>query len=165
MPAHRMTFMAVTCLLGLGTLGTACADTFVDQLAVSNAAEIQAAQVALAKASFDDTRNLARRLIANHTELDQQLAALAQQLSISLPDTAILQAQAAKLQRAPGKGQSFDNGYAAAQVKAHEAAVQLFENEIQSASHPELKAFAEANLPMMKKHLQMAQRLLKTHRD
>ncbi|WP_226502740.1 DUF4142 domain-containing protein [Pseudomonas sp. MWU16-30317] len=159
--------LALSCLLGLGTLGAACiasADTFVDQLAVANAAEIQASQVALSKASFDDTRNLARRLIDNHTTLAQQLAALTAQLNISLPDDATVQAQAAKLQTLPAKGQSFDTSYATAQVKAHEGAVKLFEDEAQNATVSELKAFAEANLPMMKKHLQMAQRLLKTHR-
>lgn len=159
--------LALSCLLGLGTLGAACivsADPFVDQLAVVNAAKLQASQVALSKASFDDTRNLARRLIDNHTALAQQLAELTAQLNISLPDDATVQAKAAKLQTAPAKGQSFDASYATAQVKAHEDAVKLFEDEAQNASVPELKAFAEANLPMMKKHLQMAQRLLKTHR-
>jgi putative membrane protein len=165
MPALRFTPLALTCLLGLGTACAASADSFVDQLTVANAAEIQASQVALEKAGFDDTRNLARRLIDNHTTLGQQLCALAAQLSISVPDEATVQAKAAKLQTLPVKGQSFDAGYATAQVKAHEGAVKLFEDEAQNASVPELKAFAEANLPMMKKHLQMAQRLLKTHRN
>jgi putative membrane protein len=168
MPAIRITRLALTCLLGFGALSAAhaaSADPFIDQLAVANAAEIQAGQVALSKATFEDTRNLARRLIDNHTTLGQQLTALAAQLDISLPDDATVQAKAAKLQTAAAKGQSFDNSYAAAQVKAHEGAVKLFEDEAQNATVPELKAFAEANLPMMKKHLQMAQRLLKTHRN
>ena len=167
MPAIRITRLALTCLLGLGTLSAACAasaDPFVDQLAVANAAEIQASQLALSKASFDDTRNLARRLIDNHTTLGQQLTALAAQLNIALPDDATVQAKAAKLQTSPAKGQSFDASFATAQIKAHEGAVKLFEDEAQNATVPELKAFAEANLPMMKKHLQMAERLLKTHR-
>jgi putative membrane protein len=167
MPAIRITRLALTCLLGLGTMSAACAasaDPFVDQLAVANAAEIQASQLALSKASFDDTRNLARRLIDNHTTLGQQLTALAAQLNIALPDDATLQAKAAKLQATPGRGQSFDASFATAQIKAHEGAVKLFEDEAQNATVPELKAFAEANLPMMKKHLQMAERLFKTHR-
>ena len=168
MPAIRFTPLALTCLLGLGTLGAtfcASADAFVDQLTVANAAEIQASQAALTKAGFEDTRNLARRLIANHTTLGQQLTALAAQLSISLPDDASVQAKAAKLQSSPAKGQSFDASYATAQIKAHEGAVKLFEDEAQNGTVPELKAFAVANLPMMKKHLQMSQRLLKTHRQ
>jgi putative membrane protein len=157
----------LTCLLGLASLGAASAasaDAFVDQLAVANAAEIQASQVALQKANFDDTRTLARRLINNHTDLAQQLAELATQLNISLPDDATLKAQAAKLQTPGAKGQSFDAAFATAQIKAHEQAVKLFENEAQTATIPELKAFAVTNLPMMKHHLQMAERLLKTHR-
>ncbi|WPO97770.1 DUF4142 domain-containing protein [Pseudomonas sp. HR96] len=167
MPALRSTPLALACLLGLAAFtstGAARADAFFDQVAVANAAEIQAAQNALAKTSFDDTRTFAQRLIDDHTALGQQLTALAAQQHIDLPDQATLDARVAKLQSAPAKGMSFDAGYADAQVKAHEDAVKLFENEVQAATTPEIKAFAEQNAPMMQHHLQMAKRLAKTHR-
>lgn len=151
-------------LVGLGSANTAAADAFVDQLAVTNAAEIQAAQVALQTTTFDDTRNLAKRMVEDHTDLATQLTALAAQLSITLPDDAVVQAKAAKLQAPAVKGAGFDAAYATAQIHAHEAAVALFDNEARTATVPELKAFAAANLPLMKHHLQMATRLLRTHR-
>lgn len=157
----------LSCLLGLVGLGGACAasaDPFIDQLAVANAAEIQASQAVLGRTQYDDTRTLAHRLIDDHTALGQQLAALAEQLHIALPDEAAVKAQAAKLQMAPAKGESVDAAFAEAQVKAHDGAVKLFQNEIASATTPELKQFAQANLPMMVHHLRMANRLLKTHR-
>lgn len=168
MPALRLAPLALSCLFALATFGLASsanADPFVDQVAVANAAQIQASEVALQKASFDDTRNLARRLIANRTDLAQELAALATQLNIALPDEATIKAQAAKLQTPGAKGQSFDAAFAAAQIKANEQAVKLFENEAQAATIPELKAFATTHLPMIKHHQQMAERLLKTHRN
>lgn len=167
MPAHRTTSLALACLLGLASFAStsaAQADAFFDQVAVANAAEIQAAQNALAKTTFDDTRTFAQRLINDHTALGQQLIALAAQQHIDLPDSATLNARVAKLQTPAAKGLSFDAGYAAAQVKAHEEALKLFTDEEQSAPTAEIKAFAEQNAPMMLHHLQMARRLAKTHR-
>ncbi|WP_213879250.1 DUF4142 domain-containing protein [Pseudomonas sp. dw_358] len=169
MPALRSRFMphALSCLLGLGALSSALAasaDPFVDQLAVAGAAEIQASQTVLTKTQFDDTRTLAHRLIDDHTDLNQKLVALASQLHIAMPDAATVQAQAAKMQVAPAKGESVDAAFATEQVKAHEGAVKLFQNEIATATIPELKLFAQTNLAMMEHHLKMANRLLKTHR-
>lgn len=165
--SSRFTPLTFTCLLGLSALGcagAASADAFADHLAVANAAEIQAARQVLKATAFDDTRNMANRMIEDHTALAQQLAALAEQLHIDLPDDASIQAQAAKLQTPLSKGQNVDAAYATAQIHAHEAALSLFEDEAQNATVPELKTFAETNLPLIRHHLQMATRLLKTHR-
>lgn len=165
MPAiHSKTLACVLGVVATAASFAASADNFVDQLAVANAAEIQASQAILAKTSFDDTRTLAHRLIDDHTALTQQLAALAAQQHIDLPDDSTLKALVAKLPTTPTKGLSADAAYATAQVQAHEDAVKLFSDEVQSATTPELKAFAEQNLPMMQHHLQMAKRLMKTHK-
>lgn len=164
MPVLRVTRLALSSLLCLGALSAALAanaDPFVDQVAVLNAIEIQAGQQALEKATFDDTRTLARRLVDDHTALAQQLAVLAGQLQIAPTPPTVPQP---KVNNTPaGAGASFDGTYAKAQVEAHEAAVKLFDHEAQSATTPQLKAFAQQNLAMMQHHLQMARRLLKTH--
>jgi putative membrane protein len=141
------------------------ADGFVEQASVASQAEIQASQQALQGTLADDTRHLARRLNEDHFALLQQLRALSAQLAIVLPDDATLAELASKAQPQPVKGLSADAAFATAQIAAHQQAVRLFSQEAQATDAPaELKAFAEQHLPLMQRHLQMAQRLLKTHK-
>lgn len=146
----------------------ATADGFIEQASVASMGEIQSSQRVMQDSIADDTRNLARRLNQDHFALLQQLRALGAQLNLPVPDDAAL-AELAELatqasSRTP-KGFSPDAAFAMAQIAAHEQAVKLFTQEAQSSDTPAvLKAFAEQHLPMLQRHLQMAQRLSKTHK-
>ena len=56
-------------------------------------------------------------------------------------------------------GAAFDEGFLATQVKLHQDAIALFVQETNTASDPELKAFAAKHLPALRAHLQQAQYL------
>lgn len=151
-------------LLAFSSLA-AHAEGFIEQASVASQAELQASQQVMQGNIADDTRNLARRLNEDHYALLQQLRALSTQLAIPLPDDATLAELASKAQPAPAKGLSVDAAFATAQVATREKALELFRREAQAADAPaELKAFAEQHLPLLQRHLQMAQRLLKTHK-
>lgn len=153
-------------LLAFASLA-AHADGFVEQASVASQAEIQASQQALQGTLADDSRHFARRLNEDHFALLQQLRALATQLAIALPDEATLaeRASQAQPQPQPVEGLSADAAFATAQIAAHQQAVRLFSQEAQATDAPAaLKAFAGQHLPLLQRHLQMAQRLLKTHK-
>jgi putative membrane protein len=151
-------------LLAFASLA-AHADGFVEQASVASQAEIQASQQALQGTLADDSRHFARRLNEDHFALLQQLRALATQLAIALPDEATLAERASQAQPQPVEGLSADAAFATAQIAAHQQAVRLFSQEAQATDAPAaLKAFAGQHLPLLQRHLQMAQRLLKTHK-
>lgn len=151
-------------LLALASL-TAHADGFIEQASVASLGEIQASQRVMQDSIADDTRNLARRLNEDHFALLQQLRALATQLAITLPDEAALAERASQARPQPVKGLSPDAAFAVAQITAHEQVVSLFSQEARSGDAPALsKAFAEQHLPLLQRHLRMAQRLSKTHK-
>ena len=56
-------------------------------------------------------------------------------------------------------GAAFDRGFIDAQVKAHQDAITLFEQEANGGSDNDLKAFAQKQLPGLRNHLKQAQDL------
>lgn len=56
-------------------------------------------------------------------------------------------------------GAAFDRGFVDAQVKAHQEAIALFEQQAKSGSDGDLKAFAQKHLPGLRTHLKRAQDL------
>ena len=58
---------------------------------------------------------------------------------------------------------SFDQAYANNQVKAHEATIEIFKDEIKNGDDAQLKEFATATLPKLQAHLEQAKALAKNH--
>jgi putative membrane protein len=56
-------------------------------------------------------------------------------------------------------GASFDQAYAASQVKTTQEAIEQLQQAAQTTDVPEIKAFAEETLPKLQNHLQMAKAL------
>ena len=56
-------------------------------------------------------------------------------------------------------GAAFDRGFIESQVKAHQEAITLFEQQAKNGSDADLKAFAQKQLPGLRNHLKQAQDL------
>ena len=56
-------------------------------------------------------------------------------------------------------GAPFDDGFLASQIKFHEDAIALFHQQTRIGGDPELKAFADKHLPLLREHLRQAQEL------
>ena len=133
--------------------------TFMMAAASSDAAEIQAANLAQTKARSPRIKAFAAKMITDHTATTQKLTSIAQMkgLPVSPVLTDMQQKMALKLEA--DKPRAFDRDYIHGQVMAHQAAITAFQTEIDSGQDPDLKAFATATLPTLKQHLMMAQRL------
>ena len=57
------------------------------------------------------------------------------------------------------KGDSFDKGYSEMMLKDHREVVDMFEKAAKDLDNAELKAFAEKTLPVLKHHLEEADKL------
>lgn len=137
------------------------APAFLAQVGSANQFEIQSSQLALQVSQNPGVRNLANRLIADHTMMGQQVAAAAASAGIApLPPT-LLPADQAMLDqlRAAGAGPSFDMAFQQAQITVHQQGIQLMQNYAASGDVPALRAVASQAIPTMQMHLSMAQSL------
>jgi len=134
---------------------------FLAQAGSANLWEIQSSQLALQMSTNPGVQNLANTIIADHNAMGQQVAAAATAAGLAPPAPALLPPQQAMLDqlRAAGSGPSFDMAYQQMQISAHQQAIQLMQNYATSGDVPALRTVASGAIPVMQKHLAMAQAL------
>jgi putative membrane protein len=134
---------------------------FLAQASSANLFEIQSSQLALQASQNPAVRNFANVMIADHTQLGQQVANVAAAAHLPPPPPGLLPAQQAALDqlRAAGSGYGFDMAYRQAQIDAHQQAIGLMQGYATSGDVLELRNAAGAAIPMMQRHLAMAQGL------
>lgn len=141
------------------TAATNLDQEFITMAAQGNNAEIQMSQLALQRATSDEVRQYAQRMIDEHTAANQQLEPIAAERGITLPttpssfDTAVME----KLSQVPEA--SFDQAYMDAQVNAHLKSAAVFRTGAQQAEDAALQNYAIALLPSIQNHLEMASQM------
>jgi putative membrane protein len=160
LPTHtlRATGLAVLLSLASAMAYAAAPAVFVDDASAKGLAEIQTSQLALEKSKSDDIQKFAQTMIDDHTAANKKLADLATQLQVKMASDTELMDRAKKMILQYRDG-SFDKAYVNNQVKAHEATIQLFQNEAKTSQTPELTAFVKETLPKLQMHLDMAKQL------
>jgi putative membrane protein len=102
-------------------------------------------------------------MVKDHTAANGKLKAIADQKKLEVSTDAELLDKAKAMILDLRSAKSFDQAYANNQVKAHEATIEIFEDEAKNGDDPELKQFAAATLPTLKAHLEKAKELAKAH--
>ena len=134
---------------------------FMAQAASANQFEIQSAQLALSASQNPGVQSFANMLIADHNAMGQQMAAAAAAAHLPPPSPVLLPAQQAMLDqlRAAGTGFAFDQAFQQAQINAHQQGITLMQNYSASGDVPALRTLAAGAIPVMQRHLAMAQSL------
>jgi putative membrane protein len=134
---------------------------FLAHAGSANEYEIEASQLALQASANPGVRNLANVIIADHTAMGQQVAAAASSAGLTPPPPALLPAEQSMLDqlRASGTGPSFDMAYQQQQIMAHQQAIGMMQGYATSGDVPALRTVAGQAIPVMQKHLAMAQSL------
>jgi putative membrane protein len=134
---------------------------YLAQAASSDQFEIQSAQLAQQASHNPAVQNFAGMLITDHTQSTQMLMAAAQSARVAPPPPTILPPQQAMLDqlRAAGTGPGFDQAFQQVQIQAHQQALVLHQNYAQSGDVPALRATAGQIVPVVQRHLAMAQAL------
>ena len=134
---------------------------FFAQASSANQFELQSAQMALSASQNPAVRAFASTLMADHTAMGQQMAAAAAAAHLPPPPPVLLPADQAMLDqlRAAGPGYPFDQIFQQDQVQAHQQGIALMQNYAASGDVPALRTVATGEIPVMQKHLSMAQSL------
>lgn len=133
-------------------------EKFIKEAAEANQLEIRAAELAQRQGESQQVKQLASTMAQHHRQAGEQLQRLAEQQNIQTETrlTGKHQQQWSKLQ---GKsGQELDKAFITFVVKDHKKDIAMLEKcSKEFTSNPELKAYIDRNLPMVRQHLEMAQ--------
>jgi putative membrane protein len=135
-------------------------------MTTANQGEIEEGQLGSQKSSTTAVRDLAQRIITDHTTSNEQIAALVQAAGITpkendLSRSLLQDHQAAMTSLNPRTGADFDTAYLQRQVAAHRYVLSLIDNVfIPSAQGTAMKAQLAGDRAAVAAHLQMAQQAL-----
>jgi putative membrane protein len=114
--------------------------------------EVENGKIAKEKAGNDATKDVADRMVTDHTKANEELMNIAKEENLDL----------SKVHAKPMNisSDSFDKEYLTMLKKDHEKDIAEFEKEANDAGTKEdsdVKAFAKKTLPTLKEHLQMVE--------
>lgn len=136
-------------------------DVFAVAVIQGNAAELQAARLALTRTTSDDVLAFARQMITDHDMIAAEGMPLVQRHLAHLPPTLGAPDALALLNLASLQAVDFDQQYALTQIADHLATQTAFATEARTGRDPQLKAFASKWLPTIAAHLELAITLVK----
>jgi len=156
---------AVTALLLSATVGAApaaaqqaglAADSSFIQMAGSlGLLQLKLGKLAEEKGSSSSVRDFGKRMVADYTKANEELAAGAKQAAYPAP--VMLRQHQQVLERFVRTGRSsFDKNYMAEMVNDHGEAVHLFQQESEGGRVASLKQLASRMLPTLQQHLSLA---------
>jgi len=117
-----------------------------------NLAEVKTGQLALQKSKDASVRQVAQRLITDHTKAQQQLTSLAQSLHVTLPSAPSEEQRATYAKWSKLSGSAFDQSYLSGEMKDHAETIALFQKQVHSGSNARVRSWAQQTLPVLSDH-------------
>ena len=130
---------------------------FIEEAAQGGMAEVELGKLAQQKASSDQVKQFAKRMVDDHQKANDQLKQIASSKGVNVPTElkAADRRELDKLQKLSGP--DFDREYMSHMVSDHKKDVKEFESTAKKAKDNDIKNFAATTLPTLQQHLQQAQ--------
>ncbi len=128
-------------------------EAWAQMTAMSDAAELKLAKAAQEKGSSEAVKKHAQKMIQDHQKTTEELKQIAKTAKLDIK-AEMPEAKKEMIEEITSKsGEEFDKAYMMHEVAAHRMAVAHFQNGAEFNKNPELKSFAEKNLPTLQQHL------------
>ena len=144
---------------------TSAPAAILSQMNVANTTEIELAGLAAKKASSPKVKQIAAKLVADHTKNREQVRALAQKLDVSLTPGQGGSVSAGDSAAMPadlhGKsGRDFDRAFIEHEVSDHQSNIEKLQSQaIPSVQNAEIKAYLQKTVTEMQGHLKSLQQV------
>ena len=135
---------------------------FAKAAAEGGYAEVTFGKLAEDKASNQAVKDLAQRMVEDHTKADDELKTAASKDEISIPSQLNAKDQATYVRLTQLSGAAFDRAYARDMVRDHETDVAVFRHEADDGKDTSIKSFAAQTLPTLEDHLKEARQALQS---
>ncbi|WP_296622175.1 DUF4142 domain-containing protein [Marivirga sp.] len=129
---------------------------FLVEAAEINLKEIHLGQLAQQNGSATYIKELGRMMEEAHSKSQNDLNILAKSKNISIPSTPSDDSNDAYTNLNEKSGNDFDEAYADKMVDEHQDAIKAFEQAAENINDSEIKNWARATLPNLRKHLDHA---------
>jgi putative membrane protein len=131
-------------------------NAFIKEASQGGLAEIEMGRMAEQHAQNAQVKQLAERLVQDHTKANQQLMQIAQQDGVNLPPAASRKESHTENKLQGKTGAAFDKAFVEHALTDHEKDIKKFQTELQNTKSPQLKAWIEQTLPALRQHLELA---------
>ena len=128
---------------------------FMVAAAQINLAEIKLGGIAIRNGRREEVQNFGRRMVEDHTAINDDLKRLAAQKNVVLPAALYAGNQMMVDKLTALTGSEFDRAYVSGMFKGHKKAVKAFKAESAATSDPDVKSFADKSLPQLEEHLKL----------
>lgn len=133
---------------------------FVSKAAEGSLFEIEVAKLAADKATDPAVKSFAQMLVDDHTAANDKLKQIASSHSVPLPASLPADKKKEIDQLSKLSGEKFDRQFVQmVGIKDHNHDIADFEKASKNAKSDDVKSFAQATLPTLKKHLDAAHKL------
>jgi putative membrane protein len=129
---------------------------FVVMASISNNAEIGAGQLAATKGSNAKVKAYGQQMVSEHTMAQSDLRTRATNVGITVSDTVDAVHRALMTKLASLSGYAFDTTYMGSQVRDHQNTLNLFNTEISSGQHTQIRTYATDYQPHIQMHFNTA---------
>ncbi|PJJ83262.1 DUF4142 domain-containing protein [Mucilaginibacter auburnensis] len=126
---------------------------FVVDAANGGMTEVELGKLAQQKATNAKVKEFASMMVMDHSKANEELMALAKAKNITLPDSVSSESKSMMKSLSEKTGADFDKAYVNEMVDDHKKDVSKFESASKNLKDPELKAFVDKTLPVLKGHL------------
>lgn len=134
---------------------------FAVDAASASMGEVNFSELARQKGAAAQVKDFAAMMISDHTKANDELKAIAQRKNIVLPADLSDAQKDTRNGLEKKTGADFDKAYIALMTDEHKKAVKLFEDASGKVNDPDLKAFVDKTLPVLKGHLEHAEQIRK----
>jgi putative membrane protein len=137
---------------------------FISKGLEGDQAEMQMGQLAEQKSQSNDVKQLAQKLVNDHTQMDEKwFKPLAQQMDVSLPKGPSKKDKKMAEKMEALSGNDFDSHWLTMMHKDHQKDLKEFQDEAKSAQNPNVKKVAEQGASVIAQHLQLIEQVAKNH--
>ena len=133
---------------------------FLMRAAETQQEEIALGQMATQRAESDKVKQLAQRMVDDHTKAGQEMRKLAETTGFTLSDEPSVGHQKRDRTYSNLSSKEFDRAYVAHEVKHHRKNIAEFKKQAERLKSPQIRQWAAGTLPVLKEHLLIANSVL-----
>jgi putative membrane protein len=156
--ALGMTLLALGLLVPCAkaqTTVTAADAKFLLAAAQGGMTEVKLGEVAASQGVSEEVKNFGRKMVKDHSAINDDLKSLAAKKGVTLPDALDAKHQGTLDKLTALTGSSFDDAYIAAMIKGHKQTAKAFKAEAAATQDADIKGFLDKSVPVVEEHLKL----------